>query len=160
MNKDNCPIMATNAPARTKPSVYPEPFPSMMTGREKHPLGDLFGIKKFGISLARLLPGAQSSLLHRHSLQEEFIFILEGHPTLVTDMDEIQLQPGMCAGFTPDGLAHQLVNRTSASVVYLEIGDRTEGDRVSYPNNDLVASFDINGEWRSPIKMVNPMENF
>ncbi|KTD55575.1 Cupin domain protein [Legionella santicrucis] len=147
-NKSPIAVVAENTPARKKPSVYPEPFASMMTGREKHPLGDLFGIKKFGINLTRLAPGAQSALLHRHSLQEEFIFILEGQPLLVTDIDELQLQPGMCAGFTPDGVAHKLVNRTSDDVIYLEIGDRTEGDKVNYPHDDLVAIFDTNGQWQ------------
>nr|WP_269471018.1 cupin domain-containing protein [Legionella sainthelensi] len=104
--------------------------------------------KKFGVNLTRLAPGAQSALLHRHSVQEEFIFILEGQPSLVTDVDEFQLQPGMCAGFTPDGVAHKLINRTSSDVIYLEIGDRTEGDKVHYPNDDLVAVFDSNGQWQ------------
>ena len=36
-------IRAADAPARTKPSSYPEPFASRMKGREKRPLGDLFG---------------------------------------------------------------------------------------------------------------------
>jgi uncharacterized cupin superfamily protein len=51
-------------------SIYPEPFASMMQGREKRRLGDKFGIKKFGVNLTKLLPGARSALLHRHSLQD------------------------------------------------------------------------------------------
>jgi uncharacterized cupin superfamily protein len=149
-------VMAAEAPARKKPSIYPEPFASMMAGREKRPLGDLFGIKHFGVNLTRLAPGAQSALLHRHAVQEEFIFILEGNPSLVTEHDEIELQPGECAGFTPDGVAHQLVNRTSSDVVYLEIGDRREGDQVSYPSDDLVAVSDSNGQWRFSHKNGDP----
>ena len=49
------------------------------------------------------------------------------------------MSPGLCAGFPAIGLAHQLVNRTDADVVYLEIGDRTPGDEGSYPNDDLKA---------------------
>ena len=44
-------ITAAEAPKRTRPSIYPEPFASRMTGREKHPLGDLFGLKNFGVNL-------------------------------------------------------------------------------------------------------------
>jgi uncharacterized cupin superfamily protein len=128
----------------------------MMAGREKHPLGDIFGIKNFGVNLTRLAPGSQSALLHRHKLQEEFIFILEGQPTLVTESSEIQLRPGMCAGFTLDGVAHKLVNNTSIEVVYLEIGDRTKGDQVSYPADDLVAVFDTDGQWRFTHKDGKP----
>ncbi len=42
-------IGASDAPPRTKPSNYPEPFASRMAGRVKRPLGDLFGIKSFGV---------------------------------------------------------------------------------------------------------------
>lgn len=155
-NKKNPAIIAAEVPARTIRSVYPEPFASMMSGREKRPLGDVFEIKKFGINLTRLAPGAQSALLHKHTLQEEFIFILEGQPTLITETDEIQLQPGMCAGFTPDGVAHKLENRTKNDVVYLEIGDRIQGDAVSYPADDLVGTFDINGQWSFTHKNGRP----
>jgi len=78
-------IEAAAAPPRTKPSNYPEPFFSRMKGREKRPLGDLFGLKNFGVNLTRLSPGGESALLHRHSKQDEFIYVLEGTPTLVTD---------------------------------------------------------------------------
>lgn len=141
-------VMAEDIPARTKKSAYPEPFASMMDGREKHQLGDFFGITTFGVNLTRLAPGARSALLHRHSLQQEFIYILQGEPTLVTDTDEVQLRPGMCAGFIPDGAAHQLVNRSHADVVYLEVGDRTSGDAVTYPADDLAAEFGTDGRWK------------
>ena len=41
-------ILAEAAPARTRPSNYPEPFASQMAGRLKRPLGDLFGLQNFG----------------------------------------------------------------------------------------------------------------
>jgi len=140
MEQPKCPvaILAPEAPARTRPSIYPEPFASRMGGREKRPLGDLFGLTNFGVNLTRVPPGAISALRHAHSRQDEFIYILEGQPTLVTDADETLLQPGMCAGFkagTGDG--HHLVNRTQSDVTYLEIGDRSTGDKVSYPDDDL-----------------------
>jgi uncharacterized cupin superfamily protein len=140
-------IVAGDAPVRTKPSNYPEPFFSRMAKREKRPLGDLFGIKNFGVNLTRLLPGGESALLHRHSKQDEFIYILEGAPVLVTDAGEVELRPGMCAGFAAGGVAHQLVNRTEADVIYLEIGDRTSGDEGTYPNDDLKAELDADGRW-------------
>jgi uncharacterized cupin superfamily protein len=140
-------LRAADAPLRTKPSNYPEPFYSRMGKREKRPLGELFGLKNFGVNLTRLLPGGESALLHRHSKQDEFIYILEGQPTLVTDVEEVLLSPGMCAGFPARGLAHQLVNRTTADVVYLEIGDRTPGDEGSYPADDLQAVLGPDGKW-------------
>ena len=119
-----------------------------MKGREKRPLGDLFGLTNFGVNLTTLAPGGESALLHRHSKQDEFVYILKGEPTLVTDAGEVRLAPGMCAGFPARGIAHQLVNRTAEAVVYLEIGDRSSGDEGSYPNDDLKAELDTNGGWR------------
>ena len=92
-------IHAAQAPLRTKPSNYPEPFASMMQGREKRALGDLFGLSNFGVNYTRLPPGALSALRHAHTVQDEFIYILEGHPTLHTNSGKTALAPGMCAGF-------------------------------------------------------------
>ena len=139
-------IEASSAPLRTKPSNYPEPFFSRMLKREKRPLGDLFGLKNFGANLTTLKPGGESALLHRHSAQDELIYILDGEPTLVTDCGEMALKPGMCAGFPAAGPAHQLVNRTNRDVVYLEIGDRTPGDEGHYPNDDIKAVL-MDGKW-------------
>ena len=140
-------VKADAVPPRTKPSNYPEPFFSRMLKREKRQLGDVFGLKNFGVNLTRLAPGGESALLHRHSKQDEFIYILEGEPTLVTETAEIKLSPGMCAGFPAAGEAHQLVNRTNDDVLYLEVGDRTPGDEGSYPKDDIQAVLGADGKW-------------
>src|SRR5512132_4377574 len=114
-------VIASEVPARTKPSVYPEPFASRMAGREKRQLGDQFGLTNFGVNLTRLAPNAVSALRHAHSRQDEFIYILQGSPTLQTDDGRIRLAPGMCAGFTArTGNGHHIVNETSEEVIYLE----------------------------------------
>nr|WP_319565204.1 cupin domain-containing protein [uncultured Rhodoferax sp.] len=141
-------IAALEAPRRAIPSTYPEPFASRMAGREKRTLGDLFGLSNFGVNLTRLAPGAMSALRHAHTVQDEFIYLLEGHAVLVTDAGETALSPGMCAGFkagTGDG--HQLINRSNADVVYLEVGDRSAGDTASYPDDDLKASLGPDGKY-------------
>jgi uncharacterized cupin superfamily protein len=76
-------VVAANAAPRAKPSVYPEPFASRMSGREKRALGDLFGLKNFGVNLTRLSPGSVSSLRHAHTKQDEFVYILQGCPTYI-----------------------------------------------------------------------------
>jgi uncharacterized cupin superfamily protein len=140
-------IKALEVPARTKASNYPEPFFSRMSRREKRALGDFFGLRNFGVNLTRLQPGGESALLHRHSRQDELVFILEGTPTLVTDGEEALLSPGMCAGFPAGGTAHHLVNRTGTDVLYLEIGDRTAGDEGFYPKDDIQAAQAADGSW-------------
>ncbi|MBX3652321.1 MAG: cupin domain-containing protein [Burkholderiales bacterium] len=150
MNKALSPavIVAAEAPPKAKQSNYPEPFAARVAGRLKRPLGELFGLKNFGVNLTRLAPGAVSALRHAHSAQDEFIYILEGAPVLVSDAGETPLAPGMCAGFRAgSGDAHQLANRGNGEVLYLEIGDRSAGDRVVYPDDDLQAVLDASGQW-------------
>ncbi|MGQ9871518.1 cupin domain-containing protein [Leptodesmis sp.] len=142
------PIAAKSIPAPLGKTIYPKPYAALLQGRLKRKLGKYFGLTHFGVNLTHLLPGAISALAHSHSQQEEFILVLEGSPTLVLGQEEFVLQPGDCYGFQAGtGLAHQLVNRSEASVTYLEIGDRIEGDEVEYPNDDLKATQLPNGEW-------------
>ena len=131
-------IEASSAPARAPALTFPEPLASLMRNRSRHPLSGHFGLTNFGVNLTRLPPGSISAARHSHSLQDEFVFILEGTPLLVTSAGEMPLHPGMCAGFKAgSGNAHQLRNKSDAMVVYLEIGDRTAGDVVTYPDDDV-----------------------
>ncbi|MBX9903858.1 MAG: cupin domain-containing protein [Burkholderiales bacterium] len=141
-------IRAAEAPPKARQTNYPEPFAARVAGRCKQPLGDLFGLKNFGINLTQLAPGAVSALRHAHSTQDEFIYILQGRPVLITDEGETPLQPGMCAGFAAGtGNAHHMVNRGDDKVVYIEVGDRSPGDRATYPDDDLQAMLDAQGQW-------------
>jgi uncharacterized cupin superfamily protein len=140
-------LVAADAPPRTKPSNYPPVFAAKMIGRLKRPLGELFNLKNFGVNLVRLSPGALSALHHRHSRQDEFVFVLEGIVTLVTDDGEQSMGPGMCVGFKAGGSAHHLENRSTSEVVYLEVGDRTPNDTAEYPHDDIAAGQDNSGSW-------------
>ncbi len=149
-------VVASEVARRVKQSNYPEPFAARMVGREKRALGDLFGLANFGVNLTRLAPGSESALRHAHTKQDEFIYILQGHPVLITDAGVTQLAPGMCAGFQAgNGDGHQLVNRTSAEVVYLEVGDRSTDDLGVYPDDDLQAQF-VDGKWEFTSKDGSP----
>jgi uncharacterized cupin superfamily protein len=149
-------VRAQDAPLRAKATNYPEPFASRMAGRRKQPLGDLFGLANFGVNRTSLAPGAASALRHAHTKQDEFVYILQGHPTLHTDEGRTRLSPGMCAGFKAGtGNGHRLVNETAEEVVYLEVGDRTPGDEGSYPDDDLKAQR-VEGAWRFVHKDGSP----
>jgi uncharacterized cupin superfamily protein len=131
-------IEATEAPQARPGRGYPEPFATRVAGRVRRPLGDCFGLTNFGVNLTRLPPGGMSALRHTHSREDEFIYVVEGEPVLVTNAGETQLRPGMCAGFKAgSGDGHHLLNRTTHDAVYLEVGDRNPGDTVIYPDDDL-----------------------
>lgn len=145
-------IVAANAPLRPKPTSPPFP-PEMVarvaSGREKRILGDAFGLTNFGVNLTRLAPGGQSALRHAHGKQDEFVYLLEGEAILITDAGETVLKPGMCAGFKAGtGDAHHIVNRTKQDVVFLEVGDRSAGDSVTYPDDDVLAVYGPDGKWK------------
>lgn len=140
-------IVAADAPPRARPSNYPAMLARLMDGRVKRPLGDLFGLRNFGVNYTVLAPGAMSAFRHCHSKQDEFVFVLAGHPTLLTDDGALQLAPGMCAGFRAgSGNAHQMRNDSNEEATYLEIGDRTPGDSATYPDDDLAARVE-DGQW-------------
>jgi len=140
-------IFAHTAAPRAKASNYPADFAARMAGRRKRPLGDLFALKNFGVNLTTLAPGAASALFHRHSRQDEFVFMLEGVLTLLTEEGEQELTPGMCFGFPAGGTAHHLVNRSATDATYLEIGDRSADDTVTYPQDDLKAVLGPERKW-------------
>jgi len=145
-------VLAGDVPLRAKKTIYPAVFAARVEGREKRQLGDYFNLKNFGVNLTRLTPGAQSALRHSHEKQDEFVYILEGTPTLVTDAGEAELAPGMCAGFPAGtGDAHHLINRSTADVLYLEVGDRTPDDSASYPDDDLKVQM-VDGVWHASRK--------
>jgi uncharacterized cupin superfamily protein len=149
-------LPALSVAPRAKSTSYPAPFAKIIEGREKRALGDAFGLTRFGINLTRLAPGATSALRHAHALQDEFIYVLQGTPLLRTDAGSFRLDPGMCSGFPAGtGNAHHLVNDTQQEVLYLEAGDRTPGDHVSYPDDDVHA-VNVDGAWQFTHKDGTP----
>ena len=149
-------VVAAQAAPRTPYTTLPEPFATRMTGRSRHPLGDLFGLTNFGVNVTRILPKGVSSLRHAHTKQDEFVYVLEGRPTLVTNQGRTPLAPGMCAGFKAGtGDAHHLVNETPEDVLVLEVGDRTPGDVGEYPDDDIRAHL-VDGRWRYSRKDGTP----
>ena len=126
------PVAALEVPALGRKTIYPPPFASQVAGR----------------NLTELAPGAISALLHHHTRQDEFIYIVSGAPSLVLDEHEYPLRPGDCCGFKAGtAIGHQLVNRSAGPVLYLEIGDRTPGDYATYPKDDLQFTQIEGGAW-------------
>jgi len=75
---------------------------------------------------------------------------------LVTQSGEEVLKAGMAAGFRAgDSDAHHLVNRTECDATYLEVGDRTAADAVTYPDDDLEARL-VDGRWAFTRKDGSP----
>lgn len=131
----------TAAVAAVIGTLYPPPFDEPCRARERRRLGDAAGLTQFGVNLLRLAPGTWSSQRHWHSHEDEFVYVLSGEVTLVTDAGAEVLRAGDAAGFKagePNG--HCLQNRSAAEVVVLEVGTRAPSvDTTTYPGLDLLA---------------------
>lgn len=117
---------------------YPPPFDAPCRSRIRCQLGDAAGLTDFGVNLLRLPPGAWSSQRHWHTAEDEFVYVLAGELTLVTDAGEETLRPGDCAGFKAgvrDG--HHLQNRTDKDALVIEVGSRKADDEGEYSDIDM-----------------------
>ena len=120
-------------------TLYPPPFDAPCRARERTRLGDAAGLTQFGVNLLRLPPGAWSAQRHWHEREDEFVYVLAGEVTLVSDAGAEVLRAGDCVGFKagdPDG--HCLQNRGETEALVLEVGTRSgAGETVVYPDIDL-----------------------
>jgi uncharacterized cupin superfamily protein len=119
---------------------YPPPFDAPCKNRRRWKLGDAAGLDQFGVNLLRLPPGQWTSQRHWHTAEDEFVWIVEGEVTLVTDDGEETLRAGDCAGFKA-GVAngHHIQNRSDREAVLLEVGSRRPGDDgADYPDIDMI----------------------
>jgi uncharacterized cupin superfamily protein len=117
---------------------YPDPFAEAVNGRSKQALGEAGGLTQFGVNLVELQPGAASSQRHWHTHEDEFVMVVSGELTLVTDEGETLMRAGDCAAFPagrPNG--HHLVNRGWGNALFLAVGSRIAEDSAEYPDIDL-----------------------
>lgn len=130
-------INVDTAPDRSG-TRYPEEYAEPVRARRWKALGDAAGLTQFGVNLVILDPGVWSSQRHWHSHEDEFVYVLTGALTLVTDAGEETLEPGDCAGF-PAGVkdGHVLQNRSEAPATILVVGSRDDRDFGEYPDIDM-----------------------
>lgn len=141
------PVAASDAPA-SNATNYPAPYNELMVARRKAKLGDIFGLKNFGVNQTSVEPRGVSALKHQHARQDEFVYVLSGTLTLhYGDADHV-MDAGDCIGFPAGGAAHQFENTSAETAVLLEIGDRSDRDRVEYADVDMIAEMLGPGEWR------------
>jgi uncharacterized cupin superfamily protein len=134
--------MANAKPAQSFPETtgtgYPPPYDAPVKARAYRRLAQDFGLTQFGVNIARLVPGAWSSQRHWHMLEDEFVYVLAGEATLISDDGEQLCRPGDVVGFkagSKDG--HHFINRSDTDAVLLIVGARLDGDHGEYPDIDM-----------------------
>ncbi|MBS0419908.1 MAG: cupin domain-containing protein [Proteobacteria bacterium] len=121
-------------------STYPRQFQERVRGRIKRRLGKQAGLSRLSVLVAELPPGVATSLRMWQTSEDEFYYVLEGEPTLVTDLGEVRLQPGQSVGF-PAGrpVGHHFINRTSRLARVLEVANvAPHGNESVYTEDDLL----------------------
>jgi uncharacterized cupin superfamily protein len=135
------PKIDIDAVAARTGSGYPAPFDAPCAKRTRRRLGDAGGLRDFGVNLMTLPPGGWSSQRHWHSHEDEFVYVLEGELKLVENDGETVLRAGECAAFAKGtGNGHHLINESSATAVYLEIGSRNPNDLTTCSDADMMSS--------------------
>jgi uncharacterized cupin superfamily protein len=135
------PKIDITAVPQIKGTGYPPPFNAPSTERIRQRLGKAGGLTEFGVNLMHLPPGNWSSQRHWHSHEDEFLWILEGEVVLMEDGSETALRAGDCAAFPKNsGNGHHLINRSTATAVYLEVGSRSPADMTTCSDVDMKSS--------------------
>ena len=106
---------------------------SQVTGSQLSKLG---GLRRTGVSLARLAPGKESFAYHSHHTEEEWIYILSGTAVALIAGHEYELAAGDFVAFPTPSVAHNLANRSSEDVVYMMGGENHPYEVADFPSLD------------------------
>jgi uncharacterized cupin superfamily protein len=96
-------------------------------------LGDQTGLSRIGINLITVPPGKESCVLHSHSAEEEFLYILSGRGIAEIGDQEHEVGPGDFMGFPTPSVAHHLRNDFDEDLVYLVGGERKQVEIGEFP---------------------------
>ena len=97
-------------------------------------LAPVFGLKRLALYVARVPPGKESFVYHRHEQDEEFLVVLSGKGLAEIGEDVIEVRSGDIMGFpAPDGPPHHLTNPFDKDLVYLMGGESSSFDIAHFP---------------------------
>lgn len=98
--------------------------------------GKRAGFQRLGIHHETLPPGRRTSYPHAESTEEEFVYVIEGHPDAWINGELFRLNPGDGVSFVPGtGIVHTILNSTNDNVRLLVAGEKRADDQVYYPLN-------------------------
>lgn len=105
-------------------------------------LGAAAGGRHLGCTLMKLLPGNRSWPRHYHTANEEAVYVLSGSGKLRLGDKELPISVGDYVALLPgeDG-AHQIINDSDSTLVYLCFSTMIEPDVVVYPDSNKVGVF-------------------
>lgn len=115
-------------------------------------LSRMSGLARTGVNLIRVAPGARAFPRHRHHVEEEWVFVLEGTATVRIGDAEHRLAPGGFAAFAPGGPAHCVENRGEAALLCLTGGESAAAEIVDFPDQGARVVNGADGPRRLPLE--------
>lgn len=99
------------------------------------PVGKKLGLTKIGVHIETLKQGTRTSWPHAESLEEEFAYVIKGHPHVWIDGHLHDLSPGDFVAFpSGTGIAHTFINNTQDDCLLLVGGEAAKADnKIFYP---------------------------
>lgn len=110
-------------------------------------VGERIGGQLIGASMSEVEPGDKLWPYHTHYLNEEWVIVLRGEPTLRTPEGEQTLTEGDVVCF-PRGKkgAHQIVNRTDSPIRVLMLSSMIPGEVIEYLDTGKILAKDAQDE--------------
>ncbi len=96
-------------------------------------LARALGLKRTGVSLARIAPGKESFVYHSHYYEEEWVYIISGKAIAEIDGKEHEVGTGDFMGFATPSVAHHLRNSGTEELVYLMGGENLDHEVADFP---------------------------
>jgi uncharacterized cupin superfamily protein len=96
-------------------------------------LGRAVGLKRTGVSIARIPPGRESFVYHSHQYEEEWLYILSGRGGAEIDGEEIDVASGVFMAFPTPSVPHHLKNPFDQELVYLMGGENRAMEIAGFP---------------------------
>jgi uncharacterized cupin superfamily protein len=110
-------------------------------------VGQRIGGELIGATLSEIGPGSKLWPYHTHYLNEEWVIVLHGEPTLRAPEGEHVLKEGdvVCFPRGKDG-AHQIINRTASPIRVLMLSSMIPGEITEYLDTGKILAKDVEDE--------------
>jgi uncharacterized cupin superfamily protein len=110
-------------------------------------VGQRIGGDLIGATMSEVEPGCKLWPYHTHYLNEEWVVVLRGEPTLRTPEGEQVLKEGdvVCFPRGKEG-AHQIINRTDSPIRVLMLSSMIRGEVIEYLDTGKVLAKDVEDE--------------
>ncbi|HWA00890.1 MAG TPA: cupin domain-containing protein [Caulobacterales bacterium] len=123
-------LRARNIGAMQQTFSHPWNPNSQITGVQ---LSRQLGLKRAGVSIARIAPGKESFVPHAHHREEEWLYILMGEGLALIGEENVRVGAGDFIAFPAPQVTHHLTNVGGEDLVYLMGGEHAKMDVVDFP---------------------------